>query len=29
VNLLLGLHCSIIYQYWHELAENLRYHAHR
>lgn len=24
VNLLLGLHCPIIYQYWHELAESLR-----
>jgi hypothetical protein len=29
VNLLLGLHCPIIYQYWHELAERLRYHARR
>ena len=29
VNLLLGLHCPIIYQYWHELAELLRYNASR
>lgn len=29
VNLLLGLHCPIIYQYWHELAESLRYNARR
>ena len=29
VNLLLGLHRPIIYQYWHELAEGLRYNARR
>ena len=29
VNLLLGLHRPIIYQYWHELTEGLRYNARR
>ena len=29
VNLLLGLHCPIVYQYWHELAESLRCNARR
>lgn len=29
VNLLLGLHGPIVYQYWHELAERSRYNARR